>query len=47
MGHGCIFDLVNGFHSRIDRRIKTDGIIRTCNIQIDGSGDTNGIDAQS
>ena len=47
MGCGCIADLVNGLHRCIHRRIKTNRIVCTCNIQINGSRYTNGIDTMS
>ncbi len=46
MGSGCIADLINGLHCRIDCRIKADGVIGTCNIQVNGSRKANGIDPQ-
>ena len=47
MGCGCITHLINGFHGGIDCGIKTDRIFCTCDVQIDCSGNTNGIDAKS
>ena len=40
-----ISDLIDGFHGCIDSSIKTDGIICTGNIQVNGSGNTDSIDA--
>ena len=42
-----ILNLVDCLHCCVDSSIETDGVLGTCNIQIDGSGKTDGIDAQS
>lgn len=47
MGGGSIPYLINGFHRRVDCGVETNGVIRTCNVQIDGSRKSDGIDAQS
>ena len=47
MGGRCVSYLVNGLHRRIDRRIETDGILCTGNVQINRSRQTDGIDAVS
>src|SRR5699024_575451 len=47
MGSRGIADLIDSFHSCIHRRVKTDGIIRTGNIQINGSRKADGVDPKS
>lgn len=44
MGRGGISYLINSLHGSVYSRIKTDGIIRACNIQVNGSGKTDRID---
>ena len=46
MGSGSIAHLVNGIHGRINCRVKSNGILGTCNIQINRSGNTDRIDSQ-
>ncbi len=46
MGSRSITDLINRFHGCINSGVKANGIIGTCNIQVDGSGKTDGIDSQ-
>ena len=45
MRRGSISYLIDRFHCCVDRCIKSDRIIRTCNIQIDRSRQTDRIDA--
>ena len=47
MGCGCISYLIYGLHRRIDSRVKTDGIIGTGNIKIDGSGESDRVYTES
>ena len=44
MGSGGVTDLVNGLHGRVDSRVKTNGVIRTCNVQVNGSRKSDCID---
>ena len=46
MGGRGILHLVNGPHGRVDCRVKTDGILCTRDIQVDGSRDSHGVDPQ-
>ena len=46
MGGRSIPHLVNGFHSRIYRRVKANGILCTGNIQINGSRYAYGVNAK-
>ena len=46
-GCGCISYLIYGLHRRIDSRVKTDGIIGTGNIKIDGSGESDRVYTES
>ena len=46
MGSRCITHLVDGLHRRIHSSIKTDGVIGTCDIQIDGSRKSYGINSK-
>ena len=46
MGCGCIANLINCFHGRVDSRVKTNGIIGTGNIQVNGSRKADCIDTQ-
>ncbi len=45
MSVGCIPDFVNSVECSVQRRVVADGFIRTDDIVIDGSRDTNHIDA--
>ena len=45
MGGRSISDLVDGFHRRIDRRIKTDRVLRAGDIQIDRTRNAYRIDS--
>ena len=45
MGGRCIAHLVDRFHRRIDCGVKTDRIIRTCNVQVNRARHTNRVDA--
>ena len=47
MGSRSISYLVNRFHSGVDCGIKTDGVIGTCNIEVNGTGKTDCVDAVS
>ncbi len=44
VGRRGIPDLIDRRHGSIHRRVKSYGIIRTCNVQIDGSRKSDGID---
>ena len=46
MGGGGVTDLVNGLHGRVDSRVKTNGVIRTCNVQVNGSRKSDCIDSK-
>ena len=46
MGSGCVLNFIDGADCRIHRRIKTDGVIRAVNVQVDGSRDTDRIDSK-
>ena len=43
---GSITNLINRLHSGINRGIKTDSIIRTCNIKVNGSRHTDGVHSE-
>ena len=47
MGRGSILDFIDGTHCRIYRRIESDRILGTVNIQIDCSRYAYRIDSQS
>lgn len=46
MGGGGVAHLVDGVHGGVHRRVKANRIVRTGNIQIDGSGNADGVDPQ-
>ena len=47
MGSRSISELIDSFHCCIDGCIKTDGIICTSDIKVDGSGTAYGVNAES
>src|SRR5699024_126330 len=46
MGSGSITHLVDRLHSRIHSRVKSDGVLCTGNVKVDGTGNSDGIDTQ-
>ena len=46
MGSRCITNLVNCFHSCINSGIKTDGVLCTCNVKVDGSWNSDCVDSK-
>ena len=42
----CITNLINCFHSSVNSGIKTNSILCTCNIKVNGSWNTNCIDSK-
>ena len=45
VGGRSISNLINSLHSGIDRSIKADGVICAGNIQVNGSGNADGVNA--
>ena len=46
MGSRCITNLINCFHSCINSGIKTDGVLCTCNVKVDGSWNSDCVDSK-
>ena len=47
MGRGGILYLVDGVHGRIDGGVEADGVVGAGDIQVDGAGNADGVDAVS